>query len=137
MKLISFLSLSAVVTAALAQRAGIGAPANGTTVHRGSKITVEIDRPDTLTGSTEVGIVIALHFCGASAESVCQPPEDVLGTILYNGKFKPAFHTGVAKTSPPKFYRHNSVHHPSWKGATRFCSSQLGWGGIILNVTLR
>jgi hypothetical protein len=53
---------------------------------------------DTLTGSTEVAVVIGFWHCGG-ATSICPAPSDVLGSILYNGPYDPEFHTGVAK--PP------------------------------------
>ncbi|KAF7377903.1 hypothetical protein MSAN_00214000 [Mycena sanguinolenta] len=91
MKFFSSLALSAIFMAgALAQSVDIGAPADGTTVSAGSNITVEIDRPDTLTGSTEIAIIIGFLPCGASA-SGCLPPSEGLGTILYNGPFDPEF----------------------------------------------
>ncbi|KAJ7244431.1 hypothetical protein B0H12DRAFT_1309555 [Mycena haematopus] len=107
MKLLSLLPLSAMLTIAFAQRADIGAPADGSTVRRGSKIIVEIDRPDTLTGSTEVAIIVGLWHCGGS-ESVCPPPSEVLGTILYNGPYAPEFHNSDSK--PP--YQNFTVKIP-------------------------
>ncbi|KAF7377915.1 hypothetical protein MSAN_00215300 [Mycena sanguinolenta] len=99
MKVLNLLSLGALLATAFAQGADIGAPADGSTVRRGSKIIVEIDRPDTLTGSTEIAIVIGFLFCGQSLTSQCPPPSEILGTILYNGNYTPEFHTGVMK--PP------------------------------------
>ncbi|KAF8218120.1 hypothetical protein K438DRAFT_1796336 [Mycena galopus ATCC 62051] len=96
MRLLTFIPLSALLTTVFSQSAYIGAPANGSTVHRGSNITVEIDRPDSLTGSTEIAIVIGLLFCGGT-RSTCLPPSSTLGTILYSGGYAPEVHTGVAK----------------------------------------
>ncbi|KAF8218119.1 hypothetical protein K438DRAFT_1796335 [Mycena galopus ATCC 62051] len=118
MRLLTFLSLSALLTTAFAQSAYIGAPANGSTVHRGSNITVEIDRPDTLTGSTEIAIVIGLLFCGGT-HSTCLPPSSTLGTILYSGGYDPEFYTGVAK--PP--HQNFTVEIPS---TAQVGKSQLG-----------
>ncbi|KAJ7244432.1 hypothetical protein B0H12DRAFT_1054872 [Mycena haematopus] len=111
MKFFSSLALSTLLfaTAALAQSVDIGAPADGSTVLHGSNITVEIDRPDTLTGSTEVAIVIGFWHCG-SAASVCPPPSDVLGTILYNGPYDPEFRTGGGSKPP---YQNFTVTIPS------------------------
>ncbi|KAK7052469.1 hypothetical protein R3P38DRAFT_1646729 [Favolaschia claudopus] len=100
MKLFSLLALGALFApAALAQRAVIGAPQDGTTVHPGQNLTVEIDRPDSLTGSTEVAVVIGFFSCGSSPAATCPPPTDVLGSVLYNGPYDPEFHTGVSR--PP------------------------------------
>ncbi|KAF7368829.1 hypothetical protein MVEN_00208100 [Mycena venus] len=93
MKLLNCLALSVMLTTAFAQRAAIGAPADGSTVQRGSNITVEIDRPDTLTGSTEVALRLRRPW----------------GTILYDGPFDPEFHTGVSK--PP--HQNFTVQIPS------------------------
>ncbi|KAF7377901.1 hypothetical protein MSAN_00213800 [Mycena sanguinolenta] len=91
MKFLSSLALSTVFAAtALAQSVGIGAPPDGTTVSAGSNITVEIDRPPTLTPSTEVAIIIGFLSCGGFASS-CPPPSEILGTILYNGPYDPEF----------------------------------------------
>ncbi|KAJ6461092.1 hypothetical protein C8R45DRAFT_842449 [Mycena sanguinolenta] len=109
MKVLSVLSLSAMLTTAFAQGVVIGAPADGSTVRRGSKITVEINRPDTLTGSTEIAIVIGFLFCGKSPTSKCPPPSEILGTILYNGSYQPEFHSGDAK--PP--YQNFTVSIPT------------------------
>ncbi|KAJ6551772.1 hypothetical protein B0H19DRAFT_882498, partial [Mycena capillaripes] len=88
-----------LATSAFAQSAVIGAPADGTTVQAGSNITVEVDRPDTLTGSTEVAVVIGIFPCG-STNSVCPGPSEVLGTILYNGPFNPQFQND-SRSKPP------------------------------------
>ncbi|KAF7377905.1 hypothetical protein MSAN_00214200 [Mycena sanguinolenta] len=100
MKFLGSLALSAVFAAtALAQAVDIGAPAAGTTVSAGSNITVEIDRPDSLTASTEVAVVIGFLSCGASG---CPPPSETLGTILYNGPYDPEFsNDGSGVNKPP------------------------------------
>ncbi|KAJ6493999.1 hypothetical protein C8R47DRAFT_1118009 [Mycena vitilis] len=94
MKFLSSLALSALLAAsAYGQRAFIGAPADGTSVTAGSNITVELDRPDTLTGSTEVAVIIGFFSC-TSTGSVCPGPSEALGTILYNGPYDPEFQPG-------------------------------------------
>ncbi|KAJ7653161.1 hypothetical protein DFH06DRAFT_1204857 [Mycena polygramma] len=106
-------ALSAILaTTAYAQSVAIGAPADGTTVQPGSNITVEIDRPDTLSGSTEVAVVIGFWVCGESPASVCPPPSDVLGSILYNGPYDPQFrNNGTPPNKPP--YQNFTVTIPS------------------------
>ncbi|KAJ7143708.1 hypothetical protein C8R44DRAFT_601271 [Mycena epipterygia] len=83
-------------TAAFAQGIAIGAPVQGSTVHRGSKVIVEVDRPDTLTGSAELALVIGFLNCFASP---CPSPMDRIGSILYNGSYDPQFHNDPFK--PP------------------------------------
>ncbi|KAJ7790372.1 hypothetical protein B0H13DRAFT_1615683 [Mycena leptocephala] len=90
MKLINYLILGGfLVVYAFAQGIRIGAPANGTTVRAGSKIIIEVDRPDTLTPSIEIAIVIGFLSCGAYP---CPSPLDRIGTILYNGGYRPEWH---------------------------------------------
>ncbi|KAJ7729802.1 hypothetical protein B0H16DRAFT_1330265 [Mycena metata] len=92
------LVVSAVLAAhAVAQRINIGAPVNGSSVKAGSKMTVEVDLPDTLTGTLEVAIVIAFLNCNSYP---CPSPMDRLGTILYNGSYHPQFHN-VSGFKPP------------------------------------
>ncbi|KAF8218108.1 hypothetical protein K438DRAFT_1555854, partial [Mycena galopus ATCC 62051] len=80
-----------LVSDALAQVIRIGSPVNGTSVKAGSNITVEIQKPDTLTSSVEVVIVIGFVSCGSTP---CPSPMDRVGDVLYNGPFHPAFHSG-------------------------------------------
>ncbi|KAJ7820751.1 hypothetical protein B0H14DRAFT_2833228 [Mycena olivaceomarginata] len=92
MKFLHSLALSSfLATATFAQNVVIGAPADGTTVTPGSNMTVEVDRPNSLTGSTEVAVVIGFLSCvGFNSE-----------TILYNGPYDPEFHTNVSRSKPP------------------------------------
>ncbi|KAJ7143709.1 hypothetical protein C8R44DRAFT_657321 [Mycena epipterygia] len=124
------LMLCGMFTAAFAQSIKIGAPVRGSTVHRGSKVVVEVDRPDTLTGSTEVAIVIGFQSC---SQYPCSSPMDRIGNILYNGSYDPQFHTGPGLMASPRtrtsrlsFQRmprpgkHNSVSSTSvWSGPAR------------------
>jgi len=63
----------------------IGAPANDSNVSSGQNLTVEIKKPNSLTGSQEVAIVIAMNSCTDG----CPSPKRNLGQILYNGPFNP------------------------------------------------
>lgn len=113
-----------LAAAAFAQSVDIGAPASGTTVKAGSNITVEVDRPvsrtnqilnktsyivhrphtvpqNTLTGSTEVAVVIGFLSCVGFSTGICPPPSEIIGSILYNGPYDPQFHTNVTPTKPP------------------------------------
>ncbi|KAJ7729797.1 hypothetical protein B0H16DRAFT_225176 [Mycena metata] len=98
MKLLCSLVFSTLLAAtAFAQNIAIGSPADGSTVQAGSNISVEVDRPDTLTGSIEVAVVIAFLSC--NGRPACPVASEVLGSILYNGPFNPQFVTGVSR--PP------------------------------------
>lgn len=44
---------------------------------------------NSLTGSTEIAVVIGVSSC---ASSPCQPADEVMGTILYQGPFDPQNH---------------------------------------------
>ncbi|KAJ7769220.1 hypothetical protein DFH07DRAFT_769116 [Mycena maculata] len=111
MKFFSSLFMSAMlVTTAFAQTADIGAPAPGTTVTAGSNLTVEVDRPDSLTGSTEVAVVIGFLSCVPFPDG-CPPASDILGDILYDGSYDPQFHTNVTPTKPP--YQNFTVTIPA------------------------
>ncbi|KAI9044749.1 uncharacterized protein KD926_011719 [Aspergillus affinis] len=83
------LFLISLAIGALAQNARIGLPEAATSITAGSKIIVQVQRPNTLTGSQEVGVAIGLQSC---ANSPCHVPKDVMGRILYNGPFKPVYH---------------------------------------------
>ncbi|KAJ7080584.1 hypothetical protein B0H15DRAFT_953455 [Mycena belliarum] len=101
MKFLSYLGMPALLaTTAFAQRIAIGAPLDGASVTAGSSITVEVDRPDTLTGSREVAIVIGFLSCSSFPAS-CPPPSEIIGSILYNGPYDPEFHTNVSFSKPP------------------------------------
>ncbi|KAF8075233.1 hypothetical protein FPV67DRAFT_1446175 [Lyophyllum atratum] len=91
-------ALSTFLAAASAQSIAIGFPADGVSVQAGSKVVVEIDRPNSLSGSTEVAIVIGLQSC---ATSPCRPVTDGMGTVLYNGGYKPQYQQNAPGHKPP------------------------------------
>ncbi|KAJ7434501.1 hypothetical protein B0H11DRAFT_2040660 [Mycena galericulata] len=104
MKLFSSLIMSIMLaTAAFAQSCDIGAPADGATVTPGTNITVEVDRPDTLTGSTEVAVVIGFLSCGGFYAQNCPPPSEILGEILYLGPYDPEFQYGPGLPNKPPY----------------------------------
>ncbi|THV04040.1 hypothetical protein K435DRAFT_571254, partial [Dendrothele bispora CBS 962.96] len=74
----------------LAQSAHIEFPTDGTSVSAGSPLNVDIIRPNTLSSSEEVGVVLGLSSCGQNPQG-CLPPSDSMGQILYNGDFNPQF----------------------------------------------
>ncbi|KAJ7202018.1 hypothetical protein GGX14DRAFT_463557 [Mycena pura] len=105
-----FVLITVLAASAFAQTVGIGAPADGATVHPGKTLTVEVDRPDTLTGSTEIAIVIGFQSC-TGFPAGCPPPADLMGTILFNGPYDPEFHTDVTPSKPP--YQNFTVTIPA------------------------
>jgi hypothetical protein len=100
-----FVSLALFAGSALAQNAGIGLPTAGQKLTKGSDIVVQVQRPNSLTGSTEMAVAIGISSC---ATRPCNPPDEFMGTILYNGAFKPEYH----ETSLPP-YENFTVTVPS------------------------
>ncbi|EPQ52378.1 hypothetical protein GLOTRDRAFT_95968 [Gloeophyllum trabeum ATCC 11539] len=82
------LVLASLVAAAFGQSIEIGAPSPGTTVSAGSNITISVFKPNSLTGSTEVGLVLALNPC---RNNTCYAPTEVLGNVLYSGAWQPDY----------------------------------------------
>ncbi|KAG1839187.1 hypothetical protein C8R48DRAFT_621813 [Suillus tomentosus] len=101
----SILSLVLFVASAFAQGAVIGYPPQGLSVSPGSNLVVQVERPDTLTGSVEVAVVIGIQSCPGTP---CIDPADYMGQILYNGPFDPQFHETYL---PP--YENFTVQIPS------------------------
>ncbi|KAJ7143695.1 hypothetical protein C8R44DRAFT_758679 [Mycena epipterygia] len=89
-----------LATAAFAQNAAIGTPADGATVKAGSNITVEVDRANSLTGSTEVAVVIGFLSCVGFSGGVCPPASEIIGNILYNGPYDPVLHAATPFKPP-------------------------------------
>ncbi|KAF8804036.1 hypothetical protein BYT27DRAFT_7225492 [Phlegmacium glaucopus] len=90
--------LTALTTASFAQNIAIGFPANGASITPGSTLVVEVDRANTLSSSTEIGVVIAIESCG---NRPCLTPGLVLGSILYNGRYHPRFQPSAPRFKPP------------------------------------
>ncbi|KAI0632500.1 hypothetical protein C8Q77DRAFT_1074440 [Trametes polyzona] len=115
--LVYLFALAYLTIAALGQRIAIGAPAEWSTFAPGSNITVEVDRPMTLTGSQEVAIAIGLWPCagyGDAANRTCAEMDvtQVLGDVLYAGPYAPKLpqepsykppHQNFTITIPPNF----------------------------------
>ncbi|KAI0780687.1 hypothetical protein BD413DRAFT_600239 [Trametes elegans] len=83
----AFAALS-FVAAALAQSVTILSPTTNTTLARGSTFVVDVDKPDTLSPSTDVSVVIGLVSC-ASASCSDMAAGGILGNILYKGDYTP------------------------------------------------
>ncbi|KAG2036519.1 hypothetical protein BDR03DRAFT_898406 [Suillus americanus] len=79
---------------AAAQQVFIMTPLAGTSVSPGKNITVTIGKPDSLSASEEVAVVIAIRSC---AWNICVPQAEALGEILYSGPFNP--HTNFKQPS--------------------------------------
>ncbi|KAH9057504.1 hypothetical protein EDB87DRAFT_1091365 [Lactarius vividus] len=91
MKLASFLSLASLAVCAFAQTIEIGYPHHNMHIKPGKQFIVQVNRPDTLTSSREVAIVISLLQCPQNGH--CLKPSDDLGTTLYAGPYNPQFPT--------------------------------------------
>ncbi|KAH7910752.1 hypothetical protein BJ138DRAFT_1152219 [Hygrophoropsis aurantiaca] len=101
----SILTIPLFAALALAQGAQIGYPPQGTSVAPGSSLTVQVERPSTLTPSEEVAVAIGIQSCATDA---CTSPTEGMGQILYNGAFAPAYHE---PGTPP--YQNFTVQIPS------------------------
>ncbi|KAF7324923.1 hypothetical protein MKEN_00534500 [Mycena kentingensis (nom. inval.)] len=87
-----FLFISLLVTRGTAQRADIGAPKPDTLVCPGSSLLVEVDRPNSLTNSDEIAIVIGGYSCSSFTQGCSHfPPTALVGQIFYSGPFTPAY----------------------------------------------
>ncbi|KAF3007272.1 hypothetical protein E8E15_001261 [Penicillium rubens] len=64
----------------LAQNSIIGTPTAGQKLTRDSKTVVQVERPNSLTGSAEVVVVIGISSC---VSIVCRPADEAMCTILY------------------------------------------------------
>ncbi|KAJ3797929.1 hypothetical protein GGU11DRAFT_32967 [Lentinula aff. detonsa] len=88
------LTLASVV---VAQSAQIGAPQQGSSVAAGSNFTVMIEKPNSLTSSQDVAIVIGLAPC---SDTACPDTRSKLGEILYQGTFNPQYATPPGALPP-------------------------------------
>ncbi|TFK48925.1 hypothetical protein OE88DRAFT_1663195 [Heliocybe sulcata] len=93
----SALILSSLAALAYGQSIQIGAPAAGETITAGSNITVSVFKPNSLTGSTEVSLILAINSC---SDGGCQSPSNVLGNVLYMGEWQPDY-SNTSSSLPP------------------------------------
>ncbi|KAK9351082.1 hypothetical protein V1505DRAFT_180440 [Lipomyces doorenjongii] len=99
-------SLGLFVAAAYSQAVDIGLPNKGAHLVAGSGQIVQIQRPDTLTASDEIAVVIGIQQC---PNGTCTSPDASMGTVVYQGAFYPEFHG----TQPPYVpYENFSVQIP-------------------------
>ncbi|KAF9524266.1 hypothetical protein CPB83DRAFT_898020 [Crepidotus variabilis] len=117
MKLSTFVVATIGIVGAAAQRSFIANPIAGTTISPGQHITVQVIRPNSLQGSTEVGLVIALLQC---REDPCPPPSSQLGNVLYNGQYNPVLHE-----QPGRPYQNFTVTVPGFQAGDGLNKAQL------------
>ncbi|KAI0820445.1 hypothetical protein BC628DRAFT_1330267 [Trametes gibbosa] len=89
--------LSTLASLAAAQMAVIRAPPARSTFSPGEQFTVDVDRPDTLTGSQEVSVAIGLLSCaGQAPPGTCDGIDttEEIGTALYAGPYVPQLRPG-------------------------------------------
>ncbi|KAI0632497.1 hypothetical protein C8Q77DRAFT_1218845 [Trametes polyzona] len=89
--------LSALTSLAAAQMAVIRAPPAKSTFAPGDKFIVDVDRPDTLTGSQEVSVAIGLLPCaGRAPPGTCDGIDttEQIGIALYAGSYTPQLRPG-------------------------------------------
>ncbi|KAL4944953.1 hypothetical protein BDV06DRAFT_185988 [Aspergillus oleicola] len=84
----TFAILASLAATALAQNVFVSLP-QGKQVKAGSDVTVRVTRPNSLTGSTEIGIAIGIQHCG---DDGCLDSDSTLGTELYAGSYSPNYH---------------------------------------------
>ncbi|KAI0044099.1 hypothetical protein FA95DRAFT_303740 [Auriscalpium vulgare] len=99
MKFVLFTVLAYLLAMAYSQSITIGTPADGDVLTPGTNITIQVLRPDSLTASQEVSIVISLLACTGSR---CTDPASQLGTTLYSGGFDPQFPANRTPTDQPQ-----------------------------------
>ncbi|RAL15871.1 uncharacterized protein BO97DRAFT_383644 [Aspergillus homomorphus CBS 101889] len=85
----TFTAITTLVATAMAQNAAISLPKAGQTVKPGQNLTVQVQRPNTITGLQEMAVAIGFQSCGSGK---CFAADEDMGTILYNGAFSPAYH---------------------------------------------
>ncbi|EKM52118.1 uncharacterized protein PHACADRAFT_262599, partial [Phanerochaete carnosa HHB-10118-sp] len=96
-----FAVVAALAATCFAQNIAIGFPAANSTVSPGQSMTVQVNKPDSLTGSTEVGLVLSMASCPADGcTSPSYDPSDILGQILFNGLWDPEFQPGATQLPP-------------------------------------
>ncbi|TFY62014.1 hypothetical protein EVJ58_g4139 [Rhodofomes roseus] len=89
----SLLVCGALALAAAAQNINIALPEALVTVNPGDNITVQVIKPNSLTGSTEVGIAICLKSCtGYTGGCDAVDTTEALGSVLLTSSWAPVYH---------------------------------------------
>jgi len=141
MKLL-FLVLALVVSV-LAQWVSIVLPTAGESIIAGNGAEVVVQKGDSLTSSTEIGVAVLIHHCN---QLPCEDATQTLGEVFYSGAFNPQRPSGgspgAASGAPfqsffasipvdfPKGPAVLSVVHASLVGAGPFFFNE------IVNVTI-
>ncbi|TCD60754.1 hypothetical protein EIP91_009547 [Steccherinum ochraceum] len=99
----SFFALAALAASAYAQTVTIAAPAAGATVTAGQSFVVDVAKPNTISGSEDVSVVIGL---GSPAITTG------LGRILFAGPYTPTGHPD-APLGTIEFYQNITVTVPT------------------------
>ena len=103
----SIICATLFAAAALAQSAAITHPTDGFTASPGQNITVQVTRPNSLTGSEEVAVAIGFQSC---PNYECASPADIMGYILYNGGYDPEYRQPASPQAQP--YQNFTVQIP-------------------------
>ncbi|KLO10789.1 hypothetical protein SCHPADRAFT_832040 [Schizopora paradoxa] len=82
----SVFAVLALAALAAAQRVSIAVPTAGQSIIAGNGAEVVIQKPDSLTSSTEIGVAVLIHHC---TQSPCEDTTETLGQVFYAGPFNP------------------------------------------------
>ncbi|KAF8336749.1 hypothetical protein F5887DRAFT_565748 [Amanita rubescens] len=93
MKFLSVILLLAFPILSLAQAVTIESPPAGASITQAGSFTVQIARPDTLTGSIEVSVAIGVTSCVSTPCPGFTADQD-LGDVLYYGPYTPELYNG-------------------------------------------
>ncbi|KLO10764.1 hypothetical protein SCHPADRAFT_906568 [Schizopora paradoxa] len=87
----------ALAASAFAQGIAIFSPAAGQNITAGNGVEVVVQKPDSLTGSTDIGVAVLIQHC---TQNPCEDVSQDLGTVFYAGAFTPTRQQGVADGQP-------------------------------------
>jgi len=93
----TIISTALCLGAAIAQTINIASPLPGDSVQTGKDTVITVVRPNSLTGSIYVGLVIGIAHCPVG---MCPPANQTTGTVLYNGDYNPQYATGAEQLGP-------------------------------------
>ncbi|KLO10778.1 hypothetical protein SCHPADRAFT_502804 [Schizopora paradoxa] len=87
----------ALAASAFAQSIAIFSPTPGQSIIAGNGGEVVVQKPGSLTGSTDIGVAVLIQHC---TQNPCEDVSQDLGTIFYAGAFTPTVQRGVADNVP-------------------------------------